>query len=68
MAQLTFDPSRDIEQRGFPGWETAVVAGTHAGATTYVEPADARYGEPSFPFGTDPALTGPASRDGAPMP
>lgn len=60
MAKLTLEQFRDSKHRGFPGWETATAAGAHADAGAYVEPVDARYGGPSFPFGTDPALTGPA--------
>ncbi len=54
MASLTLEQFRDIKRRGFPGWETAVVPG-YEGATPYVDPVDARYGAPSFPFGADPA-------------
>lgn len=60
MATLTLEQFRDAKRRGFPGWETAAVTGIHAGAGSYVEPVDARYGGPLFPFGTDPALTGGA--------
>jgi hypothetical protein len=55
MASLTLEQFRDVKRRGFPGWGTAVVPG-HEGATPYVDPVDARYGAPSFPFGADPAL------------
>jgi hypothetical protein len=55
MASLTLEQFRDIKRRGFPGWETAVVPG-YEGATPYVDPVDARYGAPSFPFGAAPAL------------
>ena len=54
MASLTLEQFRDIKRRGFPGWATAVVPG-HEGAAPYVDPVDARYGAPSFPFGADPA-------------
>ncbi len=54
MPSLTLEQFRDIKRRGFPGWETAVVPG-YEGATPYVDPVDARYGAPSFPFGVDPA-------------
>ena len=55
MASLTLEQFRDIKRRGFPGWGTAVVPG-YEGAAPYVDPVDARYGAPSFPFGADPAL------------
>ena len=55
MASLTLEQFRDVKCRGFPGWETAVVPG-YEGAAPYVDPVDARYGAPSFPFGADPAL------------
>ncbi len=54
MASLTLEQFRDVKRRGFPGWETAVVPG-YEGAAPYVDPVDARYGAPSFPFGADPA-------------
>ncbi len=54
MTSLTLEQFRDLKLRGFPGWETAVTPG-YEGATSYVEPADARFGAPSYPFGTDPA-------------
>ena len=59
MASLTLEQFRDIKRRGFPGWETAVVPG-YEGATPYVDPVDARYGAPSFPFGADPTLASAA--------
>ena len=54
MASLTLEQFREVKRRGFPGWDTAVVPG-YEGATPYVDPIDARYGAPSFPFGADPA-------------
>jgi hypothetical protein len=59
MASLTLEQFRDAKRRGFPGWQTAVVPG-YEGARPYVDPVDARYGAPSFPFGADLALAGPA--------
>ncbi len=54
MASLTLGQFRDIDRRGFPGWETAVAPG-YEGAAPYVEPVDVRFGAPSFPFGADSA-------------
>ena len=59
MVGLTLEQFRDIKLRGFPGWETAVTPG-YEGAVPYVEPIDARFGAPSYPFGTDSAAIGPA--------
>lgn len=54
MAGLTLEQFREAKRLGFPGWETAVAPG-HEGAAPYVEPADVRFGAPSFPFGEDAA-------------
>ncbi len=59
MTSPTLEQFRDLKLRGFPGWETAVTP-DYEGATPYVDPADARFGAPSYPLGTDPAAIGPA--------
>jgi hypothetical protein len=59
MVGLTIEQFRDIKLNGFPGWETAVTPG-YEGATPYVEPVDARFGAPSYPFGTDATAIGSA--------
>lgn len=58
MPALTLAAFRAAKQAGFAGWETATQVGP--AVAPYVDPADLRYGEPSFPFGTDPAQSGPA--------
>jgi hypothetical protein len=57
MPALSLARFRELKAAGFPGWET--VRRPDA-AEPYVSPADARYGGPSFPFGTDPAASAPA--------
>jgi hypothetical protein len=57
MPALSLAQFRQLKVAGFPGWET--VRRTGAGEP-YVSPADARYGAPSFVFGTDPASSAPA--------
>jgi hypothetical protein len=59
VAALTLEQFRDAKRRGFPGWETAYTP-RYDGATSYVEPVDARFGTPSNLCGTDPAATGSA--------
>jgi hypothetical protein len=59
MVGLTLEQFRDIKLRGFPGWETAVTP-SYEGAAPYVEPIDARFGAPSYPFGTDTSAIGSA--------
>ena len=59
MASLTLEQFREVKLDGFPGWETAVTP-EHEGATPYVDPVDARFGAPSFPFGSDSMAIGPA--------
>ena len=59
MVGLTLEQFRDIKFRGFPGWETAVTP-SYEGAAPYVEPIDARFGAPSYPFGTDITAIGSA--------
>ena len=59
MVGLTIEQFRDIKLNGFPGWETAVTPG-YEGAAPYVEPVDARFGAPSYPFGTDATVVGSA--------
>ncbi len=59
MVGLTLEQFRDIKLRGFPGWEAVVTPG-YEGAVPYVEPVDARFGAPSYPFGTDASAIGSA--------
>jgi hypothetical protein len=58
MAALTLARFREAKQAGFPGWETVVIVGQ--GVDPYVSPADLRYGEPAYPFGSDPAQSSQA--------
>lgn len=57
MAALSLARFRQLKYAGFPGWETVC---RPDGWEPYVSPADARYGAPSFPFGTDPAMSASA--------
>lgn len=65
MASLSLEQFRDVKERGFPGWETAMRAGPNE--EPYVCPADARYGEPWFPFGAAPRWRAKPSSAGAPI-
>ena len=57
MVGLTLEQFRDIMLRGFHGRVTAVTPG-YDGAVPYVEPIDARFGAPSYPFGMDTSAIG----------